>query len=179
MKTIWTFVTLLLLSATLIAQSGTRYQTYQSVMTIMASKNGMVDQWKNDRLSVVLDYKTGEFLLKLTNTDFANNRTGKKETGLDRYEYKLQGIFPIREIIDQQQISRNYVVELELVNFELQLNQTLKFDLNVTNPGTNQKEYRIFMLQGYLYNNEVNLPAFEGYDNEVELHIAFNGYIVR
>ncbi len=178
MKYILAFTFLLLFSFSAFSQANSRYQTYKSVMNIVASKQGVVEQWKNDRLSVVLDYKNGEFLVKLENTDFVKNSTYGENLSEDRYEYTLQGIFPIREIINQKQISQNYVVELQLINYEQGLNQTIMFDLNVTNPGTNQAQYRIFMLQGKMYNNEINFPAFEGYDNEIEMHFAFNGYIV-
>jgi len=29
-----------------------------------------------------------------------------------------------------------------------------------------------------LYNNELHLPAFEGFDNEIEIWLAFNGYTI-
>ena len=178
MKTLWTTTLCLFISFAALAQSGSRYQTYKSVMTIIASKNGVTEEWKNDRLSVVLDYKNGDFILKLYNDDFKNTDASGDTPNENRVEYSLQGIFPINDIIDQKQISQTYDVELQLVNFESRMNQTLNFEVNVTNPGTSQSQYRIFILQGSLYNDEVNLPAFKGYDNEVEINIAFNGYIV-
>jgi hypothetical protein len=178
MKTFFAATCLIIIAVSGYSQANSRYQTYKSVMTVISSKNGVVEQWKNDRLNVVLDYKTGEFTLKMTNLDFVKNITSAEAVDQPRIEYTLQGIFPIFEIKDQLVISQNYVVELQLINYELRLNQTINFDLNVTNPGTNKAQYRIFILQGKMYNDEVNLPAFEGYDNEVEIHIGFNGYII-
>jgi len=48
----------------------TRYQTYKAQMKINANKNGEMFKWENKNITVTLDYRTGEFLLKLINTDF-------------------------------------------------------------------------------------------------------------
>ena len=159
------------------AQSGSTYQTYKSVMKISAMKDGVNHQWENKTITVVINYQTGETTVKLNNYDF-NQNIAPQETEVSEYSYTLSGILPVREIINQKQINQTYVVEMQLINYELSLNQTLKFDLTVTNPGTSQANYRMFVYQGKLYNDEVQLPAFEGFENEVELWINFSGYTI-
>ena len=181
MRTIVLFIIFILLAETGIAQAGSRFQTYKSVMKISAFKNGENHQWENKDVRVVVNYQTGEFTVKLDNRDFYQNQTNlpivPDSMNTDR-EYTFKGILPIREIINQKQINQQYVFEAQLINYELSLNNPVKFDITVTNPGTSQANYRIFMMHGKLYNNELNLPAFEGFDNEIEIWLAFNGYTI-
>jgi hypothetical protein len=181
MRSIVLFIIFILLAETGIAQAGSRFQTYQSVMKISAFKNGENQQWENKNVRVVLDYQSGEFTVKLDNRDFYQNQTNLPVVpdSMNRdLEYTFKGILPIREIINQKQIKQNYVFEAQLINYDLSLNNPVKFDVNVTNPGTSQNNYRIFMMHGKLYNDELHLPAFEGFDNEIEIWLGFNGYMV-
>lgn len=181
MKTIITFAAFILLSVSVSGQSQARYQTYQSKMKIIAIKQGQEYQWENKNITVLLDYQNGDFLVKLRNSDFLMNALDSPDTSeiQDITEYQLRGIFPIRAIINQKQINQHYNVELQLVNDERDINNTLRFDLEVTNPGTTRANYRIFILQGILYNNEVHIPAFAGFDNDITIRIGFNGYFVN
>lgn len=152
-------------------------------MKISAFKDGENIQWENKNVTVRLDYQIGNFITRLKNSDFYDSNmqsvVNTDEMG-DEREYTLQGIFPITEIIDQRQIEQSYVVELQLINQELMLNRTIMFDMKVTRPSQSaQGNYRVFLLHGKMYNDELRLPGFEGFDNEIEVYIGFNGFWTR
>lgn len=159
-----------------------RYQTMKSIMKISAFKDGENFQWENKNISAVIDYRTGEFTVRLRNSDFRANKAEvaiRPDSIQQEFEYMFKGMLPIREIINQKPMNQSYVVELQLTNWEMNLDHTINFDLNVTNPGTNQANYRIFQMHGKLYNYELNLPAFSGYENVIEVWISFNGRSIQ
>lgn len=159
-----------------------RYQTMKSVMKISAFKDGENFQWENKNISAVLDYRTGEFTVRLRNSDFRENKTEATilpDSIQQELEYMFKGMFPIREIINQKSMHQSYVVELQLTNWELYIDNTINFDLTVTNPGTNQANYRMFQLHGKMYNYELNLPAFNDFDNVIEIWISFNARSIQ
>lgn len=183
-STMRTYIFLLLISfafATAPAQT-VRYQTYTAVMKISATKDGQQFQWENKKISVVLDYKTGNFTCRLKNTDFYDPRHPQNfetDTVLNQLEYTLSGIFPIRDIIHQQTIRQDYKVELQLTNQELMLNQTILFDMNIMRPNpSGGGNYRVFTMEGKLNNAETGLPAFRKFDDEITIRLGFNGYAV-
>ncbi len=157
----------------------TRYQTYKAQLKINANKDGEIYKWENKNITVTLDYRTGEFLLKLKNTDFQQtegNSTATPDDEKQQIEYQFNGILPVNDILHQKSITTTYPVELQLSCDELDINQTLNFQMEVTRPGSGSGGYRIFSLNGKLYNDELNIPAFDGFDNEVELWIVFNAF---
>lgn len=161
------------------AQQGAGYVIQNPVMKIIATKDGQDYQWENKNISVALAYQTGQFAIKLSNNDFVMNKTSEMENqdpDETSREFSITGIFPIEQIIDQLPNNQQYNVELQLSNWDLSLDKTLNFNLNVTNPGTNKAQYRMFQMNGKLYNDELQLPAFAGFDNEVEIWILFNGF---
>lgn len=181
MKSILFGLILILFSNAVCAQQA-QYQTYTAVMKIIAFKDGEQFQWENKNISVRLDYKIGDFITRLTNLDFVNadaDRSQISDTILQQeLEYTLKGIFPVRDIINQKQINQNYTVELLLNNDELRLREPILFNMRITRPSQGENAtYRVFSLQGKLYNNLLNLPAFEGFDDEIEIWLAFNGYM--
>lgn len=159
-----------------------RYQTYTAVMKITATKDGQQYQWENKKISVVLDYKTGEFTCRLKNTDFYdpdNPQNFATNTALNQLDYTLSGIFPIRHIIHQQTIRQDYKVELQLSNQELMLNQTILFDMSIMRPNpSGDGNYRVFSLEGTMNNAEADLPAFRKFNDEITIRLEFNGYAV-
>ncbi|NOX85221.1 MAG: hypothetical protein GXO86_04535 [Chlorobi bacterium] len=169
------------LTSAVTAQS-TRYQTYSAIMKITATKNGQQYEWENKNITVVLDYKTGNFTCRLQNTDFydpANPQNFVSDSIQDRLEFSLTGIFPVREIINQKTINQNYKVELQLSNQELMLNYTILFDMTIMRPNpSGDGNYRVFQMEGTIYNDEAGLPAFRNFDNEITVRLAFNGYAV-
>lgn len=179
MKNLFILVLVYFIGNGLLAQQGAGYIIKNPVMKISAFKDGKNFQWENKNISIALNYKTGHFALKLTNTDFEMNTTNQvvnpDSLQPDR-EFSITGIFPIDQIIDQLQNNQQYNVELQFSNWDLSLDNTINFTLNVTNPVTNKAQYRMFQMNGKLYNDELQLPAFEGFDNEIEIWILFNGY---
>jgi len=182
MKTLFYLLMISTVSVSGIAQTGTRYQTYTAVMKIAATKDGKQYEWENKNITVVLNYQTGEFTSRLTNHDFydpAEGRVFVNDSVSEKKEYTLNGVFPIRDIINQQTISQNYQVELHLNNEESMSHHTLLFNMTVMRPGSGGSgNYRVFTLVGTLYNDETNLPAFKGFDNEITIRLGFNGYAV-
>ena len=157
-----------------------KYQTYKAQLKLSASKEGENFQWTNNNIAVTLNYKTGDFILKLKNSDFKetmgnrNTVTQETETAEDT-EYLFKGMFPINNIIDQQSINQTYPIELQLICDDPEIDKTVNFKMDITYPGSGQ--YRIFTLNGKLYNDELNIPAFTGFDNEIELWIVFNAFV--
>ncbi|MCF6171190.1 MAG: hypothetical protein L3J66_09460 [Bacteroidales bacterium] len=156
-----------------------RYQTYKAQLKISAFKDGENYQWENKNITVVLDYRTGDFITRLKNTDMLSTVQpgfNQQDSVPDELEYVFKGIFPVTEIIDQRSISRTYPVELQLTCDYLGLDETLGFEMSITRPGTNSGNYRVFSLHGKMYNDQLRLPAFAGFDNEIDLWILFSAF---
>ena len=156
-----------------------KYQTYTAELLVTAQKNDSVTKWTNKNINVNLDYKTGQFLVKVYNTDFTNDQETIEfieNTDNQQSEYKFTTILPIDKIIDQQQTSRDYDVELELINTSLSLTEMVNCKMNIVRPNQGQGQYRIFTLIGTLNNDDVKIPAFNDYDNEIGIRILFNAF---
>ena len=181
MKTLITLAAIIFTINLSLAQE-TRYQTNKAALKISAFKEGENYQWENKDISTFLDYRNGDFITRLKNSDF--NSTAQPEfnevsMAEEELEYVFKGILPITEIINQKSINQTYPIELQIINDELGLDETIAFQMTVTRPSTNSRNYRIFSFQGKLYNDELQLPAFEGFDNEIELWIIFNAFSNR
>lgn len=179
MKHLSVTVFILLFTITLFAQQR-QYQTYTAILKITATKEGEKLNWKNKNILVRLDYKIGEFFTRLRNVDFENTDQFNQpvsDTVIQEMEYTFKGILPIRDIINQKQIKQQYTVELMLNNEELSLREPILFDMTITRPSSGEGNYRVFSLHGKLYNDQLQLPAFEGYDDEIEIWLAFNGFM--
>jgi hypothetical protein len=177
-------IIIILTSFFLLLQTGaaqqTRYQINKADLRINAFKNGENYQWENKEITVFLDYRTGDFITKLKNTDFrsvAHPEFHELPPAEEETEYVFKGILPITDIINQKNINQTYPVELQIVCEELGLEETLSFQMTITRPSTSDaSNYRIFSLQGKMYNDQLRLPAFEGFDNEIEVWIVFNAF---
>jgi hypothetical protein len=172
---------ILFFSATILHAQQAQFMTYNSMMKIKASKNGEPVEWENPNVSVRFDYRSGEFITYLTNTDFVKPGSDiniTKESDVPTRQLTLEGTLPISDIINQKQESQNYMVELNLKNTELNLSETILFDLLITKPETgNSKAYRVFTMNGLLYNDQTNFPAFNGYENEIQIWLIFSGFM--
>jgi len=179
MKNLFVILFAILFSTTLFSQQR-QYQTYSAILKIAATKDGEQFTWENKNILVRLDYKIGEFITRLKNIDFKNsdqiNQLNADTTTLE-LEYTFKGIFPIRDIINQKQINQHYTQELILNNEDLGIRAPVLFDMTVTRPGSGEGNYRVFSLQGKLYNDQLQIPAFEGFDDEIEIWLAFNGFM--
>jgi hypothetical protein len=182
MKIYFTLLTLVFFSCSTFAQfERNRYQTMKSTIKISAMKNGVNYVWENKNINLVLDYKVGNLNVYLKNKDFVNVNDAP-DSPIDSLgwdlEYILQGIVPINDIIMQTAIKREYVVELNIINRELGLNNPIQFNLTVTRPGTTQQNYRLFSMRGRMYNSVLQLPAMEGFDDEIEIWIGWTAYTI-
>ena len=181
MKITLAAVAIFFFASLLLAQQDAQYIIHNSLMKIKAGKKGESLEWQNDNVSVRFDYRTGEFITYLTNTDFV--KPGEdigmtKESGATKRQLTLSGTLPISDIINQQQSAQNYKVELNLEADDLDMAETILFDMLITKPeSSNSKSYRVFTLNGILYNDQTNLPAFVGYDNEIQLWLIFTGFM--
>lgn len=156
------------------------YQTYSTSLTIIATKDGHDLQWENKQIPIVLNYKTGDFVATIKGNDFADKGAGQPMVDTaaaspDRV-FTITGVFPVDNLIDQQEINAQYTVELQLTNNDNSLFETILFKMDVTKPGAGQANYRIFVLTGTLYANDLDLPAFAGMDNEITLQLFFNAF---
>ena len=152
-----------------------QFQTYSAAITISAFKDGENYRWQNKNIQVRLDYKIGNFITRLTNnhfTDISQTPAAVSDSTGEQLEYTFTGHFPVNEIKDQKQIKRNYQVEL-LINCDaLSLREPVLFDMQVTRPSQgNQGSYIIFSLHGKLDNSVLDLPAFKGFDDEIEIEV--------
>ncbi len=155
------------------------YRTYSSVIKLSAFKGDKNYQWENKDNVIFLDYRTGDFIVRLKNKDFYNElhpAPVNPDSEVEEREFIFKGILPIRDIINQKSNSQTYDVELQLICDDLRLNETINFKMTISRPGSSSQNYRIFMLKGILYNDQLNLPSFEGFNNEIEIFINFNGY---
>jgi hypothetical protein len=157
----------------------TRYQTNKAALKISAFKGDENFQWENKDITAYLDYRNGDFIVRLKNTDFRSTvhpEFHQQASDGEEMEYVFKGILPIREIINQKNINQTYPVELQIICEELDIDQTLGFQLTITRPGSGSANYRIFSFQGKMYNEQLKLPAFEGFDDEIEIWIVFNAF---
>ena len=169
----------LIITSLLSFSQSPQFQTYSANLLIIATKGGENFQWENKDILVTLNYKTGAFKAIINNDDFYNKATNTKiipDSISNDSEFLLIDILPIDRIIDQKAINQDYDVELQLTNKDISLSKMLNFKMNVMRPNQNANSYRVFTLSGVLYNHELNLPAFIGFDNEVEIRIMFNGF---
>lgn len=171
----------ILFSALFLFSQDAQYLTHNSLMKIKAGKSGESVEWQNDNVSVRLDYKTGEFMVNLSNTDFVKPGVEvdlNNESNAPKRQLTLSGTFPMSDIINQQQSTQNYKIELNLEIQDLDISETILFDMLITKPESgNSKSYKMFTLNGILYNDELKLPAFAGYDNEIQLWLIFTGFM--
>ncbi len=154
-----------------------KYQTYTADLLIIATKNGDNIQWENKDIVVTLSYKTGDLKVIINNSDFYNTQTYsrvKEDDILDNSEFIFSGNLPIDQINNQKTTNQSYNTELQLINNDMSLSEEINFKMDIMRPNLNNENYMVFTLSGVLYNNELNLPAFRGYDNEVELRLIFN-----
>ncbi len=156
------------------------FRTYSSVIKLSAFKGDKNYQWENKDNVIFLNYETGDLIIRMKNTDFYNPLHPAPPDSLleqEEREFVFKGILPIREIINQKTSSQKYNVELQLICDEMRLSETINFEMTIIRPGdAAEQNYRIFSLAGTLYNDKLNLPYFEGLNNEIVLYINFNGY---
>lgn len=155
------------------------YQTNKAALKISAFKDGENFQWENKDITVFLDYRNGDFITRLKNSDFRSTvhpEYHEKPLAEEEIEYTFKGILPITEMINQKSINQTYPLELQLICDALNVDQTLGFLVTVTRPGTGAANYRIFSFSGKLYNDDLQLPAFGGFDNTIEIWIVFNAF---
>jgi hypothetical protein len=159
------------------------YQTQKTTIKIGVMKDGEQYILENTDINLSLDYGVGNLRVRLENKDFSNLRENSPSTidspDMER-EYLISGILPINEILNQKQITEQYFVELNLFNRELNINHPVRYDLTVStpNPSINQAKFRRFILHGTLYNSELQLPYFEGFDDEIEIWIKWTAYYI-
>jgi hypothetical protein len=156
-----------------------QYRAINATLLINATKDGQAYRFTNKNILVSLDYQVGNFMVSLSNRDFymvdsVSNNT--LQDTITRQQFTLSGVFPINDIIGQQMMEQSYDVELQLVNSDLNIDQTLNMKLTVTVPNASgQANYRIFNLSGTLDNDQLQLPAFSTFDNLIQIWIQFGG----
>ncbi len=168
----------IMISAGLISQEA-KYQTYSAKMEVVATKDGQEHQWQNSNIIVNLNYKTGNFKIELRNSDFFNRETNQpanENNPEEEITYLFKGYLPIEQIIDQKMSSQDYIVELQLTNDDINFSEVIQFNMNVLRTSQQSGSYRVFTFFGTLYNDDINLPAFDGYDNEIKIRIIFNAF---
>lgn len=178
MKT-YLFLIFLTITTLLSYSQEPNFQTYSADLLIIATKDGKDYQWENKNISVTLNYKTGAFKAVINNRDFYNKQTNTKikedSISVDS-EFIITDIMPIEQIINQKTVNQVYDIELQLINRSINLSEMLNFKMNIMRTSQNPDSYRVFTLTGTLNNDQLNLPAFSGYDNEVEIRIIFNAF---
>jgi len=170
---------ILLICSLFIFGQAPKFQTYTADLLVIATKDGISQQWQNKDILITLNYKTGDFKAIINNSDFCNKETDSRINESDisnDTEFVFEGSMPITQILNQKIINQDYDIELQLTNEDISLSEVINFKMNIMRPNQNSNSYRVFTLTGILYNDELNLPAFKGYDNEVEIRIIFNAF---
>jgi len=156
-----------------------KFQTYSADLLIIASKDSKDVQWLNKDILVNMDYKTGNISIVVKSNNFINK--ANHEPALESNEtmntsYTFLGRLPIEQILNQKTNNQEYTVELQLVNDEIDFSNEVNFKMNVMRTSQRSGSYRVFTLIGTIYQDDVQIPAFKEYDNEVEIRIMFNAY---
>ena len=152
-------------------------------LKLVSCKNGEWFIIEHKDINLVLDYGLGNIQINLKNTDFDTLNHSQEEMNYALKEdriYKITGQIPINEILNQKNIEAQYFVELNLSNQDLRINHPVRFDLTVStpNPSINRAKFRNFILHGTFQNHELQLPYFEGYDDNIEVWIKWTAYYV-
>ena len=171
--------TILVICSMFIFGQAPMFQTYTADLLVIATKDGINQQWQNKDIRITLNYETGAFKTVINNSDFYNKETNSriKENDISNdTEFIFEGNMPINQILNQKTINQDYDIELQLTNDDINFSEVINMKMNIMRPNQNSNSYRVFTLTGILYNDELNLPAFKGYDNEVEIRIIFNAF---
>lgn len=174
MKIIGLLLTQIILLTSICFSQESKYQTFKAKMELGGDKNGEQIKWENNNITVALDYKTGNFISRIKNTDFYEKQFRDQATteNIEQKEILLKGIFPIEQIIDQKSINATYNVELELITQEG--SNVINFNVDVSKPGKGKNAYRVFIMRGIIYNDETNFPKLKDFENEINMNVVFN-----
>ena len=156
-----------------------QYRAINGTLFLNISKNGEAYRFVNKNILVNIDYTSGNFLLKLSNTDLyqpdSTNISRLSDT-ISPQQYVFSGILPVNDILNQQTNVQNYNIELQLTNDNIGLDQTINLDMTITLPfASGRSNYRVFDMKGMLYNDQLQLPALIDFDNEIQFWIQFAG----
>ena len=178
MRSLLNTIILLLTSTVLIGQQD-QLVANSTVIRLTGVKDGKRIEWENKNIAVMLNYKTGKFISRIKNTDLQNTEIvplPAQDSAIVERVFTLSGTFPISDILNQHQQKQQYKVELELENEDLEIAETLLFDMLITRPeSSSDNNFRVFSLNGVLHNDQLELPAFEGFEDEVGLWLMFSG----
>ncbi len=177
------WLVMLFLSVALFSQQAkTNFQTHNAKLKLIAFQQGKKYEWDNDNITVNLNYKTGELLVLLKNSDFYDPNHPEffvGDTTDANIEYELRGHLPVEDILKQQNSQQTYPVELQLVNEARMYYKNILFNMTVTLPdATGNGNYRIFLLEGKFSNHDLDLPAFRAFDDEVYIILGFSGAVL-
>lgn len=168
-----------MLSGLVTMSQDVKFQTYTADLLIIATKDSKDVQFENKNILANLNYKTGNLKIEMKNSDFYSKGSQQK-SGIgeeqDVINYTLVGMLPIEQILNQKESNKEYTVELQLINDNIDFSKVLNFKMNVMRTSQQSGSYRVFTFTGQLYNNDIQLPAFDGFDNEVEIRIMFNAF---
>ena len=170
---------ILLLMSTVITGQQDQLVAKSTAIRVTVIKDGKRTEWEKKNVAVMLNYKTGKFISRIKNTDLQRTEIvplPAQDTAIVESVFTLTGTFPINELINQHLEKQQYKIELELVNEELEISETLLFDMLITRPeSTSDNGFRVFSLNGVLHNDQLDLPAFEGFEDEIGLWLMFSG----
>ncbi len=172
---------IILISLLLIFFSGrtqeAKYQTYSADLEIIATKDGVDYQWQNSDILVNLNYKTGKINIEIKSNDFHNKGQTKPTENLNNdLRYSLIGYLPIEQVINQKTNTKQYTVELQLINDNIDFSDVLNFTMSVMRTNQQANSYRVFTFVGTLYNDKLQIPAFKEFDNQIDIRIMFNAF---
>jgi hypothetical protein len=181
-RLIYLLAVLFFSTAAFAQQAKTNFQTHSARLKVLAYLNDKEFEWENDNIIVSLNYKTGQLLVRLKNTDFIDTDHPENfvvDSTTQSLEYELKGTLPINEIIQQQTTQQEYKVELQLVNEVIGFYKTILFNMTITLPNTTGNgDYRIFILTGEFDNREFQLPAFRKFDPQIYVILSFTGLVM-
>lgn len=144
---------------------------------IFAVKDGEPVAKTTRQFAVSLNYETGYFL---TSVDMANIRLiplenpeeQQRETGY----YKVEGTFPVNEILYNKNTDQQYKVELNILNRGYTV--PVIFNLMVKNYTNARSGFRQFVCSSSIDLRDFVKGDLHGYEPEVKLVVSFEGYII-
>lgn len=175
MKTSILLLFTLLISGITFAQK--RIQIKDQSFEMHAIREGKPVKVETKNFGMLLNYDTGEIFAKI---DISEARLISD----DEVEYRIpgdeiieiQGFIPIKDIIYNQTVQRQYIHELNVKH--LSTNVSVVFTFDATYLKNSNSGFTVFRVNGKINLLDFDAEDLKGYDPEVGLMLGFQAYMI-